>query len=77
MAKPIPIWLTEEDFEKGLVPLLQKVRSELVNSRGELSDLAEKFGHSERIETARSGITLVVAYLYHLMKEIEDAKREK
>lgn len=59
----------------GVVPLLKKVRSDLVNARGKLSDIQNEYHWEDRIMVAEHGLTLVIAHLYNVVREIEKAQR--
>lgn len=64
-------------MQDGLLALLHRVRSEIVVSRGKLNDISSQYGWEDRIETAEHGLTLVIAYMYNIIQEVEKAKKEQ
>lgn len=70
-----PLFLRTEEMGDGLLALLARVRSEIVASRGKLSDIRNEYHWDDRIDVAEHGLTLVIAYMFHVIQEIEKVHR--
>jgi hypothetical protein len=59
------------DLTPPLSDNVKRIRSQLSNIRGQISDIKHEYGWADRFETAEEGITLVISYLFHVLQEIE------
>ncbi len=71
------IFFSNEDMEKGVIALLEKVRFDIVEARGKLGDIKSKYHWDDRIEVSEHGLTLVISHLFGVIQEIEEKQRDQ
>jgi hypothetical protein len=54
--------------------VIEDIRAQLARLRGQLDDVKHRHGWDDRLNTACEGLTLVISYLYGVIKEIQGVK---
>lgn len=69
-AKEHPIYGT--DFSKPLAELVELIRNQLTNARGQIHDIIHAYpGFKDRFDSAEGLLTCGISYLYHVKQEME------
>jgi hypothetical protein len=58
-----------EEMDKPLSELMEQLRSEIVKTRGKLSDIKRSYGWDERIEHIEGGLTCILIAMWNTMEE--------
>lgn len=61
--------------DQPLSELIESLRSELGTIRGHLSDVQSTGLYREQLETADHGLTLVISYLYGIMRDMREHEK--
>jgi hypothetical protein len=72
-----PIYLKPEDFQKTPDKLVNDIRWDIVNLRGQLSDISKAYpGWKGQLEAVEGLLTCGLISLYDTMKQMEQVSKE-
>ncbi|MFA5750473.1 MAG: hypothetical protein WC895_04630 [Candidatus Shapirobacteria bacterium] len=74
--KQNPIFGT--DFSKSPDELIENIRCQLANIRGQLNDISRGYpGFGDRLNDAGGTLTLCISYLYHVLGDLIKLKKQE